>query len=155
MGKFPKTKFLNENGLSEYNHIVQACQNGDIGSLEQAIEKNMEIFIQSGVYLAIEKLRHLTLRNLVKKIAIAIANNPKDLQSPEFMDKPYILPLKIIFKALMNWDSSLDMDELECIIANLISMGFIKGYISHQNQVIVLAKDIEKAFPQDAFAEVQ
>ena len=93
----------------------------------------MEIFIQSGVYLAIEKLRHLTLRNLVKKIAIAIANNPKDLQSPEFMDKPYILPLKIIFKALINWDSSLDMDELECIIANLISMGFIKGYISHQN----------------------
>lgn len=91
----------------------------------------MEIFIQSGVYLAIEKLRHLTLRNLLKKIAMAIANNPKELQSPEFIDKPYILPLKVIFKNLIKWDNDLDMDELECIIANLISMSYIKGYISH------------------------
>jgi len=79
VGKFPTMDFLQENGLTEYNPVIQACIEGEIGNLEAAIEKNMEIFIQSGVYLAVEKLRHLTLRNLFKKIALAIAKNPQEL----------------------------------------------------------------------------
>lgn len=51
---------------------------------------------------------------------------------PEFRDKPYIMPLNIPFKQLIKWDPDLDMDELECILANLISIGYIKGYISHE-----------------------
>ena len=38
------------------------------------------------------------------------------------------------------WDSELDLDELECIIANQIYLGLIKGYISHEKRVLVLAK---------------
>ena len=32
------------------------------------------------------------------------------------------------------------MDEVECILANLIFKGLIKGYISHQKQTLVLSK---------------
>lgn len=69
------------------------------------------------------------------------------------MDKPNIIPLKIPFRVLVKWDHYLDMDELESILANLIAMGYIKGYISHDLGVLVLAKEIEKAFPREAFAE--
>ena len=79
VGKFPTSDFLKQNGLTEYNEVIQACIEGEIGNLEAAIEKNMSIFIQSGVYLAVEKLRHLALRNLLKKIALPIAKNPEEL----------------------------------------------------------------------------
>ncbi len=38
-----------------------------------------------------------------------------------------------------------DADELECILANLVFRGMIRGYISHKPPVLVLAKD--NAFP--------
>lgn len=50
--------------------------NGDIKQLEEQIEEKAQVYIQSGVYLAVEKLRHLTLRNLMKKIALAISQKP-------------------------------------------------------------------------------
>jgi hypothetical protein len=37
------------------------------------------------------------------------------------------------------------MDELECLLANLIGSGLIKGYISHDHHILVLAAE---AFPQ-------
>ena len=37
-------------------------------------------------------------------------------------------------------DIDIDMDEVECIIANLIYSGKIKGYISHQKSILVLSK---------------
>ena len=50
---------------------------------------------------------------------------------PEYMDKPNVIPLKIPFRILIKRDNYLDMDEMESILANLIAMGFVKGYISH------------------------
>jgi hypothetical protein len=34
----------------------------------------------------------------------------------------------------------MDLDELECMIANQIYIGYIKGYISHENRLLVLGK---------------
>lgn len=39
----------------------------------------MQIFLSSGVYLAVEKMRHLTLRNLFKKIAM----EQSEIEPPE------------------------------------------------------------------------
>jgi nuclear mRNA export protein PCID2/THP1 len=41
----------------------------------------------------------------------------------------------------------MDMDELECILANQIFLGYIKGYISHEKRLLVLPRIIEQAFP--------
>ena len=32
------------------------------------------------------------------------------------------------------------MDEVECVAANLIFRKYVKGYISHKNKVVVVAK---------------
>lgn len=34
----------------------------------------------------------------------------------------------------------MEMDEVECIVANLIYRKFVKGYVSHQHRVAVLSK---------------
>lgn len=39
----------------------------------------------------------------------------------------------------------MDMDEVECILANLIYRGVIRGYIAHTKRMLVLSKS--NAFP--------
>ena len=50
-----------------------------------------------------------------------------------------------MYNILKEWDPQLDLDELECLLANQIYLGFIKGYISHEKRLMVLAKD--RPFP--------
>ncbi len=38
-----------------------------------------------------------------------------------------------------------DMDEVDCLVANLIFRGYVKGYLSHRHHVAVLSKT--GAFP--------
>lgn len=38
------------------------------------------------------------------------------------------------------WDPMLDLDELETIIATMISRGYLMGYISHEKRFLVLSK---------------
>mmetsp|Transcript_29937 Transcript_29937/g.21693 ORF Transcript_29937/g.21693 Transcript_29937/m.21693 type:complete len:111 (-) Transcript_29937:43-375(-) len=106
--------------------------------LEKAIEDHMDEFIQSGLFMAIEKLRQVTLKNFVQKVATVIA------KEPVFPGKPHRIPLQVLFNKLIEWDSDLDLDELECLLANLIGNNLIKGYLSHESRILVLA-------PKDAF----
>ena len=54
----------------------------------------------------------------------------------------------LIYRPLQKeWDQELDLDELEFLLANLISQGLIKGYISHEQRILVLAPD---AFPEQS-----
>jgi hypothetical protein len=36
--------------------------------------------------------------------------------------------------------SSVNVDELECLLANLIDKGYMKGYLAHEKQFVVLSK---------------
>jgi nuclear mRNA export protein PCID2/THP1 len=42
----------------------------------------------------------------------------------------------------------IDLDEIECILANLIYRGYIRGYISHTRRTLVLSKS--NPFPTSA-----
>jgi len=39
----------------------------------------------------------------------------------------------------------MEVDEIECVLANLIYKGYIKGYISHKHGKLVVSK--ENCFP--------
>jgi hypothetical protein len=89
------------------------------------------------VYLVVEKLRHLTLRNLMKKVALVVQKD-KSLQVSE--TQPHLIKLDIVHNILKKWDPEMDQDELECLLANQISMNHIKGYISHEMRLLVLPR---------------
>lgn len=42
-------------------------------------------------------------------------------------------------------EDEVDMDEVECILANLIHQRYVKGYIAHDKQLLVCSRD--QAFP--------
>ena len=75
-----------------------------------------------------EHVRLVTLRNFVRRIAYAVQAFPESQKQ----GKPNIINLHYLFHPLRAWDSELDLDEIECLLANLIGNGMIKGYISHE-----------------------
>ena len=62
-------------------------------------------------------------------------------------DKPHI-SLGYVARAFAWLDIRMDLDEIECIIANLVFRGYIRGYISHTRRVLVLSKS--NPFPTSA-----
>jgi len=52
--------------------LVEGCLDGEMVKLEKAIDTHMDEFIQSGVFMAVEKLRLITLKNFVQKVASVI-----------------------------------------------------------------------------------
>ena len=141
-GKFPTEKMIETYELHEYKGVIDACLSGKMVALEEQILENADQFISSGVYTVIEKLRMMTLRNFVKKITVAINATP----ALQLHGKQNHVNLQLLYRPLTKWDPDLDLDELECLIANLMGQGLLRGYISHERRILVLSKD---AFASD------
>lgn len=85
-----------------------------------------------------ERLRLVTLRNFVRRVAAAVKAEPQ----LQLSGKPSHIALRLIYRPLQEkWDPELDLDELEFLLSNLIANSFIKGYISHEMRILVLAND--------------
>lgn len=74
---FPSKQLLTKYQLTEYMDISEACMDGDMVKFEKSLQANMDNFVYGGVYMIVEKLRHLTLRNLVKKVALVVQKEPE------------------------------------------------------------------------------
>uniref|UniRef100_A0A674EQV6 PCI domain-containing protein 2 n=1 Tax=Salmo trutta TaxID=8032 RepID=A0A674EQV6_SALTR len=100
---------------------------GNLLLLNEALAKHETFFIRCGIFLILEKLKIITYRNLFKKVYQLL--------------KTHQLPLDAFLVALkMMQVEEVDIDEVQCILANLICEGHIKGYISHQHQKLVVSK---------------
>jgi nuclear mRNA export protein PCID2/THP1 len=89
---------------------------------------------RQGTYLLLEKCKTVCYRNLFKRIFL-------------ILDK-HQLSLNYIAKSLKWLGMPIDLDEVECILANLIYRGYIRGYLSHAKRVLVLSK--REPFPTSA-----
>ncbi|KAM3178588.1 hypothetical protein ACTXT7_002291 [Hymenolepis weldensis] len=127
LGIIPKSSLLHKYNLVEFEGIAVAVKNGNLQRLHDELENNEAFFISCGIYLILEKLKMITYRNLFKRIA-QILNT-------------HLLPIGAFTKALkMMGVEDIDGDETECILANLIYEGKIKGYLAHQQQKLVVSK---------------
>lgn len=91
-----------------------------------------------GTYLLLEKCKTVCYRNLFKRIHT-------------ILDKHQI-SLNYVARALKYLGMAIDLDEVECILANLIFRGYIRGYLSHAKRVLVLSK--RDPFPMSAVVAV-
>ena len=137
LGVLPKVFLLEKYGLREYRAVVEAVQSGNVRQLNDALEKSQGEFIRQGTYLILEKLRAVVHRTLFKKVHL--------IQTEKQPQKANQVPLSLLRTALAWCGSDMDIDEVECVVANLIYRRFIKGYISHKSRVVVLSKT--DAFP--------
>ncbi|EFA84380.1 proteasome component region PCI domain-containing protein [Heterostelium album PN500] len=130
--RFPKKELLLQYGLNQFVGIVEAMKTGNIKLFNQCLSTNQNYFIQKGIYLILEKLKNIVYRNLFKKIYLLNHNSRVPIQN-------FVIALK--------WaeNDTVDIDEAECIISNLIYNGYIKGYVCHKVGLILSPKD---PFPQ-------
>ena len=73
-----------------------------------------------------EKCKTVCYRNLFKRLSLVIQKNQ--------------MPLGVPQKALDSMGMRMDIDEIECVLANLIYRGYIRGYIAHNKRYLVLSK---------------
>jgi len=132
LGHMPNQAVLEKYDLMQFNEVVQAVKQGNLLRLNSALEANEKFFIKAGIYLILEKLKIITYRNLFKKVALLM--------------KTHQIPIDAFLAAMKMMEvEDIDADETQCIIANLIYEGKIKGYISHQHNKLVVSK--KDAFP--------
>ncbi|CAH3024806.1 unnamed protein product [Porites evermanni] len=132
LGYMPNEQLLYKYNLTQFLDVVRAVRMGNLALLNETLERQQVFFIQCGVYLILEKLKIITYRNLFKKVSLLL--------------KTHQLPLDAYVVALKGMKvDDVDVIEVECIVANLIYEGYIKGYISHQHQKLVVSK--QNPFP--------
>ncbi|XP_077554172.1 PCI domain-containing protein 2 [Haemaphysalis longicornis] len=133
LGHMPSEALLRKYDLMQFAEVVSAVTEGNLRRLDGALSANEEFFIKSGIYLILERLRVITYRNLFKKVYLLL--------------KTHQIPMDAFLAALKFMQvEDVDLDELHCIVANLIYEGKIKGYISLQHQKLVVSK--QSAFPR-------
>ncbi|CAB3997888.1 PCI domain-containing 2, partial [Paramuricea clavata] len=131
-GRLPPDEILEKYDLKQYSDIVRAVRTGNLLLLNSTLEKHEAFFITYGVFLILEKLKLITYRNLFKKVYILLKTHQIPL--PAFVSALHFLQI-----------DDMDVIEVQCIVANLIFEGYIKGYISHQHQKLVVSK--QNPFP--------
>lgn len=82
----------------------------------------------------------VTLRNFIKRFVAAV----KADQELQVNQNPNQIDLNLLFIPLKKWDPELDLDDLQCMLANLVTHQLVRGYISHEKRILVLGRD---AFP--------
>ncbi|XP_011503862.1 PREDICTED: PCI domain-containing protein 2 homolog isoform X2 [Ceratosolen solmsi marchali] len=133
LGYIPKHNLLKKYNLIEFCDLIEAVKKGNLQNLDIVMCKQESFLINAGIYLIVEKLKLIAYRNLFKKVYLILNTHQIDIQS-------LLCALKIYGR------SEINMDETECLVANLIFDGKIKGYISHQHKKVVISK--QNPFPK-------
>ncbi|XP_078513805.1 PCI domain-containing protein 2 [Lissotriton helveticus] len=132
LGHMPTIQLLKKYDLMQFSEVTKAVSEGNVLLLNDALTKHETFFIRCGIFLILEKLKIITYRNLFKKVYLILKTHQLSLDA-------FLLALKFMQV------EDVDIDEVQCIIANLIYMGHMKGYISHQHQKLVVSK--QNPFP--------
>ncbi|OCF32617.1 COP9 signalosome complex subunit 12 [Kwoniella heveanensis BCC8398] len=110
-----------------FSPFIIAIKSGDVREYDERLDWAQMRLVGMSTYLVVERAREGCLRMLFKKAWIA-------------SDKSSRIPISTFQLALELHGVKVDSDEVECMVANMIYRGFIKGYISHEKQMVVLAK---------------
>lgn len=132
LGHMPRENALYKYKLTEFSPVIRAVKEGNIKGFDEAMEQGKDFFWKFGIYLILEKLRIILYRNIFKKVALIANTHQIPIQS---------------FKVALDFltGEKTDVEEVHCILANLIFENKIKGYISIQHQKLVVSK--QNPFP--------
>lgn len=123
---------------------LMACiRRGDLAGCDAALAAGQDEFIRRRVYLTLERGRDVALRNLFRKVFVAAGNDEKGV-------KRVYVPVGEFAAAISlrsaEGEGVPDRDEVECLIANMIYKGYIKGYIHRERGLVVFSRKND-AFP--------
>jgi len=150
LGVMPTAAVAEKYGLTELYGLSIAARRGDIGGFDRIMAANQQPFLRIGVYLLLEQVKVIAYRCFFKRMyLLGNANTRISLQTVATI----INSLQQKAGATVDELDVVDIDEVECIVANMIYNGKVKGYISHQKSFLVLSK--ADPFPTQAIVAVK
>ncbi|KAF8914310.1 hypothetical protein CPB84DRAFT_1833013 [Gymnopilus junonius] len=118
-----------------FSPFIAAIRQGDPKAYDQALEKWETRLLELNLWLSLEKARELCIRSLFRRMWVATGKGTR-------------IPISMFHTALTVSGIDVPEEEAECLVANMIYKNFIRGYISHEKQMVVLAAT--NAFPRAA-----
>lgn len=132
LGHMPKETILEKYNLQVFSPLIQSVKEGNIRAFDESLKSGSEFFWKFGVFLILEKLRSILYRNIFKKIYLILNSIRIPMEA-----------FKVVLEKLQG--KGMTMEEVHCIVANLIYDNRIRGYISLPHQKLVVSK--QNPFP--------
>mmetsp|Transcript_36003 Transcript_36003/g.88595 ORF Transcript_36003/g.88595 Transcript_36003/m.88595 type:complete len:404 (+) Transcript_36003:126-1337(+) len=124
----PTEALLTRYKLKEFVQLVEAFKTGNVKLFDEALDENMDFFVSKSIYLLLHKLKLCVYRNLFKR-----AYNVE--KKPQTKLETFVCAVRAC------GCEDVSAEQVECMLANLIHQGLVKGYIAHKQQTVVLKKD--------------
>ena len=166
--RLPSPALLASNSALErlFAPLCRCVKSGDLGGFDRALEEGLERFAEKRIYLTLERARDLCLRNVLRRVVgceDAAGEGGERVRRTRVRVEEFWLGLKVSLQGGVRGSGAenagvggsdegadeqadvLDSDEAECLVANCIYKGLMKGYISREKSMVVLSK--QGAFP--------
>jgi COP9 signalosome complex subunit 12 len=115
-----------------YAPLFTAVHSGNLQLFDSHVAEYSPVFLRRRVYLAIERSRQCCLRTLFQRTATLYTGTR--------------IPVEAFQNALQVCGYHADREETECLVANMIYRGWMKGYISRERGMVVLSA--KEGFPK-------
>lgn len=141
LGIFTVPQVLHMSGLAEYFlPLMKALQQGDYQGFHQHLDANESWFSGHEIYLYLDQRCDMILfRSLFRRTFM--------LSYTTAQKTPNVRLSRLL--VALRWatgDETWEPVDCEALCISMIDTGYIKGYIHHQNQILVLDKKDEKKF---------
>ncbi|KAJ6192936.1 hypothetical protein J3E72DRAFT_398755 [Bipolaris maydis] len=152
--KIPTTSLLAEAPHLQrtFGPLVSCIKRGDLTGFDRALAEGEPEFVKQRIFLTLERSRDIALRNLLRKVYLAAGfDDLKEGQTEKDRIRKSRIPLAHFAAALRMGTAGegsgqvVEDDEVECLLANQIYKGLMKGYISRDHGIVVMNK--KGAFP--------
>ena len=121
-GRLPQTALLTRYRLPEYQGLAESMRTGNLALFDATVAQNEALFRKRGLYLLLGSLRWLVYRTLFKRTYLMVHK----------INSPPVCSLAALQCALAASAAPMDVDEVECLVANLIFSKLIRGYMATQ-----------------------
>ncbi|KAJ3051053.1 COP9 signalosome (CSN) subunit [Rhizophlyctis rosea] len=115
-----------------YGNFAKAIREGDVRLFDESLMRGQRELVKRGTWLAVERVRGVAVRVLFRKTWL-------------IYDKATRIPMTAFQDALRYAGTEVELDEVQCMLANMIDRGYLKGYLSYEKRMVVLSKG--DAFP--------
>ncbi|RDW87645.1 hypothetical protein BP5796_03339 [Coleophoma crateriformis] len=125
--------------------LSRCIKTGDLQGFDAALVAGEDEFVKRRIYLTLERGRDIALRNLLRRVFVAGGfEEPKDTNTAPL--RRTRVPVAEFGAAIsIGSKETMENDEVECLLANMIYKNLMKGYIARERGIVVLSKG--GAFP--------
>ena len=110
---------------------------GNLALFNDSFAKYESLFRRRGLYLLLERLKWLVYRTLFKRTYAIVRGGTG----------PSVCSLSALQSALKASNVEVDIDEVECIVANLVFLKLVRGYMANSNGKTFVILSQKEPFP--------